>query len=235
MNNYFDRFNFLHDKPCINGKASSGNPLIYSALYKCAGGNFREPNTIYYRHMVKHSVAGLSIEIKRHPDKNDIASLDEIIGAIYLDYINDEFLSKYDYRWFDNLYNPGWKRILQAGVYCLGKHRNFFKKDEGNVRDLHPVAYWIPWHIQYYSRKKMGKSGKFLSIFFYMWLFSVLIKKNYKKHEKQTGAISQKNIAWLILNDLNMTFLIKLIKYRRNLFDYFQEDDHPILKCLYNN
>lgn len=227
---YFDRYGFLHDRKCIDGKASSGNPLIYSAMHKQLTGITHLYMPVFQSQMIKHSVMSQDITIIRHPDKPYPTSLDEIIGALYLGLIDSNFLSKRSWRWHDTLYMPSWWKVLKAAIYCLGEHRNFFK--DQNVRDLHPIAYNTPPHIRYYALQKERKFRLIYCVMFYLWLISVLVKRNYKKGTKQTGAISQKNIAWLILSDLKSKFWIKLINYKKNLRDYFDFDDHPIIKAL---
>lgn len=230
MKTYFDRFKFLHDKPCINGKASSGNPLIYSALYKCLTGAENNFMPVFQSQMIKHSVMSQDITIIRHPDKPYPTSLDEVIAAIYLGLIDADFLKIYNWRWHDTLFTPKWWRVLKAAIYCLGEHRNFFK--DQNVRDLHPVAYNVAPHIRYYALRKSGKFHIIYYMFFILWAFSVLIKTNYKNCEKQTGNISQKNILWLIASDLNCKLLLRFLNYKKNLRDYFEFKDHPIIKAL---
>jgi len=226
---FWDNHQFLHD----TANASSGNPLIYSAFWKCLTGEQIDYKDTYFKYMVKHPVMGNDLSIKRTPTNNEAASLDEIIGAISLDLIDDDFLKLYNYRWHDTLYSPKWYRVLQAGIYCLGKHRNFFKT--ADVRDMHVIAYLVPPHIRHYMHKKAGKRVHITCIMFYLWLFSVLIKKNYKKGEKQTTAISQKNICYLILSDLNSLHWIKLFNHKKNFTEYFDNPNHPICLHLQNN
>jgi len=195
--------------------------------------------------MIKHSVMGNDISITRSPENNSPTSLDEIIGAISLDLIDDEFLKLYDYRWHDTLHSPSKFRIFQALVYCAGRHRNFFK--DNNVRDMHPIAYKVPPHIRHYLNRKSGKRVLVHAVMFYLWLLSVLMKRNFKNiplqgekwykpwykfknhphRERQTTTISQKNIAWLVLSDLGSLYWIKLFKHKKNFTDYFGSE-HPI-------
>jgi len=241
---FWDIHQFLHDK----ADAKSGNPLIYSAFWRALTGEQIDYNDTYFKYMVKHPVMGNDLSIKRTPTNNEATSLDEIIGAIYLNLLDDKFLSLYDYRWHNTIYSPKWYRVLQAGIYCLGKHRNFFKT--ANVRDMHPIAYLVPPHIRHYLNNKSVKKHKFTlkgyvnkhkyAPFFYLWLMSVLVRRNYKTmpigspplegtiQEKQTGAISQKNICWLVLSDLGSLYWIKLFNRDKNFNDYFKSEDHPI-------
>ena len=230
---FWDKHQFLHDKE----SADSNNPLIYSAFWRALTGEQIDYNDTYFKYMVTHKTMGNDITIKRTPTNNEATSLDEIIGAISLSLLDDKFLSLYSYKWHDTIYAPSKFRIFQAAVYCIGKHRNFFK--DANVIDLHPVSYWIPWHVQYYAVKK-SDSRKFtpmLSIMFYLWVVSVLIKKNHttganKVQSKNTGAISQKNILFLTLSDLKSKYLIRLIDYKSNFNAYFESENHPIRKYI---
>ena len=219
---FWDKYNFLHD----TAKADSNNPLIYSAFWKALTGEQFDYRDYFYGQMIDINTLGNDITIQRHPTNNQPTSLDEIIGGIYLDLITSESLSTFDYRWHDTLHSPSKFRIFQALVYCAGKRRNFFKT--ANVRDLHPIAYLVLPHIRHYARKKVGRSTYLLGIFFYLWLISVLMKRNFKNAEKQTGAISQKNIAHLVLSDLGSLYWIKLFKRDKNFNDYFEDENHPI-------
>jgi len=221
---FWDKHQFLHDKE----SADSNNPLIYSAFWRALTGEQIDYNDTYFKYMVTHKTMGNDITIKRTPTNNEATSLDEIIGAISLSLLDDKFLSLYSYKWHDTIYAPSKFRIFQAAVYCIGKHRNFFK--DANVIDLHPVSYWIPWHVQYYAVKK-SDSRKFMpfkATMFYLWVISVFMKRSYKDGEKQTGAISQKNIACLVLSDLGSLCWIKLFNRDKNFNDYFKSEDHPI-------
>ena len=225
---FWDKHQFLHDKE----SADSNNPLIYSAFWRALTGEQIDYNDTYFKYMVTHKTMGNDITIKRTPTNNEATSLDEIIGAISLSLLDDKFLSLYSYKWHDTIYAPSKFRIFQAAVYCIGKHRNFFK--DANVIDLHPVSYWIPWHVQYYAVKK-SDSRKFMpfkATMFYLWVISVFMKRSYKDGEKQTGAISQKNIAWCILSDLGSLYWIKLFNRDKNFNDYFKDEDHPIRLCI---
>jgi len=223
---FLDRFGFTHDKECFGGQASSGNPAIYSAINSIVFNtvpNFKEPFKLMYK------TDGASWTLIRHVDNPDIASLDEIIGWIYLGNITLEDF-RYNWRWYDQSHNPGKWRVFQAAVYCAGKHRNFFKINK--VRDLHPMAYWVPPHVQYYLLKKYNKDvGILRTILFYAWALSVLMKRNFKKGERQTGVVSQKNILFVILKDLHSRYLIKLLNYKKNLRDYFRKE-HPIHQAM---
>ena len=225
---FWDQYNFLHDTE----SATSNNPLIYSAFWRALTGEKFNYLPVYQTNMIKHEIMGNDISITRSPSNNSSTSRDEIIGAISLDLLDDEFLKLYSYRWHDTLHSPKWYRIVQAAVYCLGKHRNFFK--DNNVRDLHPVAYWVPWHVQYYAVKidNKRKIMPFKAAMFYLWLITLLLRRNFKNGSKQTGVISQKNIAWLILIDLSSKWWIKLIDYKKNMSDYFGSN-HPLV--LFNN
>jgi len=220
---YLDRFNFTHDKKTDGEMASSNNPLIYSALFRSFGGTKYDFKGPFFKYMFKSLVLGNDISITRHPDNSSPTSLDEIIGALYLELIDYNFLIKYGWRWHDTLYSPKWYNVLGAALYCLNKPRNFFK--DNKVRDLHPIAYNTPPHIRYYALKKGNKCALLYSIPYYLWLLSVFLKSN-----KNHGDVSQKNIAYLIMSDLN-SFLTRFVNFKKHIDDYF-EPDHIIRKLV---
>lgn len=238
---HLDRFFFVHDKHTDGINASSGNPSIYSAIFQVVTKLMGSPviynyDEVYYDSIEQSVRQNYTLWI-RHPDKPSITSLDEMIGWIYFGYITSELMEEQNWRWYDVYHNPGRWKVFKALVYCAGEHRNFFK--DQNVRDLHPIAYWMPWHIQYYLLKKEGKSvGIFRTIMFYGWLISVLAKKNNKKVYKsflakinpfnkdyeldfQRGTVSQKNIALVILYDLNSKIWLRTMNWKKNLRQYF--------------
>lgn len=236
---HLDRYGFTHDKPTDGVNASSGNPAIYSAIQAVVSGIIPDFSKVY-KEMYFTNEFGWSLV--RHVDDSDIASLDEIIGWIYLGQITPEDF-KENWRWYDQVHNPTSTEVFQAAVYCAGKHRNFFKT--AKVRDLHPMSYWVPPQIQFYLLKKCNRRvGIVRTILFYAWVFSVILKRNYKKIypslwqklnpfnknfklDRQTGAVSQKNILYVILKDLKSKWLIKLVNHKANLKAYFKED-HPL-------
>lgn len=230
---YWDEYSFLSDRP----DNITGNPLIYTAIdYLLTN----ELKSIEYKFIYTTLMNGEYIQ--RHPTNDSPTSLDEIIGALILDLLNSKELDNMNWRWYDSKHEAKWYRILQASIYCLGRHRNFFK--DNNVRDLNIVAYSVtPW-IKYFALKQDGRKHWKYSISFYLWIISVLLKLNYKKEKqldgskkltKQTTVISQKNIAWAILKKLNSKYWIRLINYKKNMNDYFEFEDHPILEEINEN
>lgn len=228
---YWDEYNFLSDRP----NNITGNPLIYTAIYYLLNPDEQyNLKDTYIDHMRKDY-------IQRHPLNDSPTSLDEIIGALLLDILSSYELEAFHWRWYDLDHNAKWYRILQASIYCLGRHRNFFK--ENNIRDLNIVAYRTPPWIKHFALKKDGRKTYRYTISFYLWIASVLLKRNYKyekvdgikKLVKQTTNISQKNIAWSILKKLDSKYLIRLINYKKNMNDYFDYEDHPIKVIINGN
>ena len=221
-----DRYNLVHDKATDGFNASSGNPGIYTAVYVLVAYD-KEDHVPDYSKVFTFEIKQFdAVDSKyyyiRHPDRPDIASLDEIIGWIALGYITAEDLMQDNWRWYDQVYTVPWYRVLQAIIFVTGKHRNAFKIH--HVRDIHQVAYWIPYHIQYFALRKSGypltKFNKLslriiaLAPFFYLWLLSVFLKRSYIKGEYQRQSGSQKQIAWVVLKSMNHP-LHKLINYKK--------------------
>lgn len=216
---WYDRFDLWSDKPVINGKASSGNPGIYSAIFHALTDFIEEiplPSVFFDTSFVKKN--GTHKEWIRHPDKPYPVSLDEIIGWLLMGYITRQDL-EYNWRYYDRGNQANVLRQVQALLYCTGKDRNFFK--EHNVTDLHPIAYRVPFYVRYIATG----NAKYYP-FFLMWFFATMLQPNYFLGEKRTTAISQKNIAYAVLKKLQSRFLIKLIRVKKNINDYFIEG-HP--------
>jgi len=219
VRSFRDKHFFVHDKTTDYGYIS-GNPLIYTALFEAVGGTKRNYSDIYFSTMVKKHTMGLDITLSRSPVDASPTSLDEIIGAWCLDLIGNDMLQAYGYRWHDVLHSPSYKKVLKAALECYGKDRNYFK--DNNIRDLHPIAYYVSFHVQY-----MLKPSILLAPFFYTWLLLTLVKPN-----SSTGNISQKNIAYAVLKKLGSKHLIKLIDHKRNINAYFKDADHPIRRLV---
>ena len=234
---YLDRLGFMHDKKCVNGKASSNNPAIYSAYNQEL--TFQGIDFSVFEEMFSINYPEPTFTLIRHPDNKTLeTSLDEIVGWIYLGYLSSDLLSKFKWRYSDQNHNPSTWKIIKAMIYISGEDRNFYQ--DNNVRDAHPITSWIPWYLQYYSLKKDNKAVQLKHIVhFYLFFISTVIKPNFKMgavtlkgtkiyiKDKQTGNISTKNILWLILRDLDSKFLIRFIDYKKNFKDYFGKR-HPL-------
>lgn len=234
MTIFTDRFGLVHDRPTDGYYASSGNPAIYTAIYETLADIAIAPYSyVFTKSIIQKDGDGYQYLI-RHPDKPNVASLDEIVGWWILGHIEIDGLASNNWRWYDQGHKPKWYRVLQGLIFILGKHRNTFK--DYKIRDVHPVTYWIPWWIQHAMLMQSGTWSirRVLTLpTFYFWLLSIYIKRSYKKGEYQRGAGSQKNLAWVVLKHLDSP-LVDYINHKKHLTDYFKpfSDEHIILEKL---
>ena len=207
----------------IHDKIPSNNPLIYTGIHRVVNGYEDYKKEVFYRDNFVHMPMTHEIVVIRKMSKGvEPTSLDEIIGAHLLGLLNCYHFME-NWTWALHT-NAPWYRVAQAAIYCLGKHRNFFKEKE--VDDLRQVAFWIPWNIQYWSLKREGERTNVLQFtHFYLWLAVTFLKSN-DKH----GNVSQKNIAYAILKDMKSP-LAKFINYKKHLIAYFGEN-HLITEAL---
>ncbi len=159
MNNYFDKYGRLHDKPCVNGQSSSNNGFIYSAYAKKGGMEINIPETF---------ATICAIDYKRHPNfvKEDQVpmSRDEILGLAYLGFISDK------------LVNGGWSfspypipkfslfKLIKQAIELRGQHRNYFWKNK--LDQIYRFAFSVPIQDRAFILECWGET-KSLRYFFY--------------------------------------------------------------------
>jgi len=224
---FYDKDNFIHD----NRLATCGNKVLYTSMgIELGMYNTKEIDKLKVdadELVIDNSDV---IETRRDTHITSLDSLDNMVAFIHLGVLNSDDFVKSD--WYFNAYSKDmhtWKECAKDLIAVNGKHRNYWWQN-GHYA-VGKIANLVSPHIQYYARRKDNKFSAHLLVFFYLWLLTTLFKKNYKNGEKQTGVISQKNIAWLILTDLSSKKLIKLIDHKQNMQDYFGSE-HPIVKVL---
>lgn len=217
-----DESGYIHDK------LPSNNPLIYTGILKAHTGYNGYNSDVFYRDNFKREMLTNRIfVIRKIRSKYEFTSLDEIIGAFLLGLLNADH---FDTTWnWSNYKDHKWYRVLQAAIYCIGKHRNFFKYKR--IDELWVIAYMIPPHIRHWVLIRENKKSNLLNFMcFYLWLALTFSKRSYKKSKRQTGAVSQKNIACALLKDLNHPFY-SWVNWMQHLKDYFGEK-HLMLEMI---
>jgi hypothetical protein len=221
---YYDKDNFIHDR----APATSGNKILYTS-YAIALGMYNTEEIS----KLKVKAQGLIIDnvVTQRDNNNDsLDSLDNIIGFIYLGLLTPSNFEKTS--WYFNGYDKNrhsWKECITDLIAIHGEDRNFWH--ENGFDAVGKLANLVSPHVRYYAKRKSGDTSIHLAPFFYLWVISTLLKSNYKKGIRQTGNISQKNIAWLVLKDLKSKYLIKLFNLKKNFTDYFGSQ-HPIVNKL---
>lgn len=159
MNNYFDKYGRLHDKPCVDGEPSSNNGFIYSAYAKKGGIEIN----------ISPEFATIcAVDFKRHPDsvkKNQIPmSRDEILGLSYLGYTSDMLISG---GWcFSPFPIPKFnlKELVKQVLEIKGQHRNYFWKN--GLSQIYRFAFSVPLQDRAFILECCGET-KSLRYFFY--------------------------------------------------------------------
>ena len=210
---------------------SCGNKVLYSCMGKEVGlyDTFDWYNaTIEMDYFVL--MRGDTVLTVRKHDDDSPDSLDNLFGFIYANLLTANDLQKSG--WYVNGYNKN-EHSWSDCFHLMWEYREEMKADrnywhENGLDAVGKISNLIPPHIRYYANRKAGKRVLIHAVMFYLWLISVLVKRNYKNGEKQTGSISQKNICHLVLSDLGSLYWIKLFNRDKNFNDYFDDADHPI-------
>ena len=148
MNDYFDRYGRLHEKPCINGEPSTNNGWIYSAYWKkLTRSNPTNP-------LVGNACCE---EMERSPGKAvPPMSRDEILGLAYLGYLLPGHLEG----WCFSPYKlPAFNLILfikQLILLIKNKDdRNYFWRN--NLDQIYFLAFSVPLTDRHFILKCWGK------------------------------------------------------------------------------
>jgi hypothetical protein len=172
LNNYFDEFGRLHDKPVTpENPVPSNNGWIYTAYFKVAGGvvNILKLANCFAQCLVNGKF------VLRNPGQTlPPQSRDEILGAVELDLLKPEHLngwsfSPYEIPRFNPIklakqlwqlqptielvapYDPA-KRYEYKLVF---KHRNYFWQN--NLDQIYRFAFSVPLTDRSFILKKWGK------------------------------------------------------------------------------
>jgi hypothetical protein len=181
--NYKDRFGLFHDKPVINGRASSGNPGFYTAIaqelgFKLDYEKLKEAFDLMIRYYENH------FYLIRHPDKEDSSpiSREEILGWAKLGILKQHHLHGW---YFGHRPKPRFNlfKTLASFILAIGEHRNFLW-----LKDLNH-AYVFMFSVKMKDRHTILKCwGKYN--FFYHMIHIV-------GHLKQPNNRSSRSLRWL--------------------------------------
>jgi hypothetical protein len=164
MSNYIDRFSLYHDKVVFDGKASSGNPAIYTAYAKKLNLpiNYAKVSEAFYHTQVMRY--GKQVFI-RHPDKPNTSpfSRDEVLGWCYLGFLQPFHLNGWS---FSPYPIPAFslKKLIKQIKELKGQHRNYFWKN--GLDQIYRFAFSVPLQDRAFLLECWGET-KSLRYFFY--------------------------------------------------------------------
>lgn len=164
MNNYFDKWGRLHDKPCVNEEPSSNNGWIYSAYYQKSGGALSFP-LIYecFRDCVRQHPTGELYTI-RSPDKlTPPQSRDEILGMSALGLLKSKHLDGWSFSPYP-IPKFNLKDLVRQALELRGKHRNYFWKN--GLSQIYRFAFSVPLQDRAFILECWGETRS-LRYFFY--------------------------------------------------------------------
>lgn len=218
MSRYICKYGLFHHKECEENvygvnEPSSNNGWIYTAFSAYLGYTIRIDNLHELYLKCQHSVESPFI-ITRLPGKQEPPiSRDELIGMLSLGMA--EFLPKNNWYYFD--YKEEVKPInqIKAALSLRGKHRNHAWTEK--VTNAYPVVFRLWFWDVYYAKKMLNIKPTILEfILFNLYALSTILK-----FKKSTSTLSEKNILWLQLKDLNSRVLIRFVNQKRNFLNYF--------------
>lgn len=161
MNNYFDKWDRLHHKPCINGESSSNNGWIYTAyLDKLIGGVVKDKLRICFEGCFRNGA------FHRHPIS--VKSLvpnsrDEILGAASLGLLLPAHLNGWSFSPYP-IPSFNLKTLIKQVKELRGKHRNYFWQN--NLDQIFRFAFSVPLQDRAFLLECWGET-KSLRYFFY--------------------------------------------------------------------
>lgn len=165
MNNYFDIWDRLHHKPCINGEPSSNNGWIYTAYH------YKLQEIPKYMQSLSLTAVGneCAEKLLRHPlkfkplEQQVPISRDEILGLAYLGYLKPRHLKDWNFSPFP-LPRFSLVKLAKQLFECKGKHRNHFWQN--NLSQVYHVAFSVPLQDRAFLLECWGEK-KSLRYFFY--------------------------------------------------------------------
>ncbi len=181
MNNYYDKYGRLHDKPCIDGEPSSNNGWIYTAYAKKLGIPLDENKLWECKQACQVWVNNPHyMYLTRSPGKKlPPMSRDEILGMAALGLLHPNLANTKNWNFSPfplPRLNP-FKLISQL-LECRGKHRNYFWQNK--LDQVYHVAFSVPVTDRAFILRCWGETSS-LRYGFYRaieWIDSLSSKEN---------------------------------------------------------
>lgn len=205
MTIYRDSLGYYHDKPCVDGKPSSNNCLIYTAYAKVLG--LEVPKIIFN---ISNLDLNSDFKVKRvnTSDKNPPPfSKDEFIGYVSLTR-RTSFVSRTwnfsKYHKITNLF-----QTIKDLFRIRNEHRNYVWQNK--VYSVYPIAFSVPYKMRYFAQVYCDIPVNYLyMIAFYFGVLTTML----------FSSSGSKNILWLQLKLLKNP-LHRLINHKKHIVNYF--------------
>jgi hypothetical protein len=164
MNNYFDKWGRLHDKPCIEYEPSSNNGGIYTA-YAVKFGIFINPEKLRecFELCSKVTPDGFFYLIRSPNKELPPISRDEIIALAYLDLLKPCHLNGWNFSPYP-IPEFNLKKLIKQVFELYGQHRNYFWKNK--LDQIYRFAFSVPLQDRAFILECWGET-KSLRYFFY--------------------------------------------------------------------
>lgn len=165
MNNYFDKYGRLHDKPCVNGEPSSNNGWIYTAYYMKSG-NYVDSMFLYncFRQCKQVDPNTGRLYLVRSPFKDlPPMSRDEILGFAALNFLKPSHLNGWSFSPYP-IPPFSLKTLIKQVLELRGQHRNYFWKNK--LDQIYRFAFSVPLSDRAFLLECFGETRS-LRYFFY--------------------------------------------------------------------
>ena len=224
----------IHDKPCPDGKPSSNNGWIYSAIAESVGMKFSRTELLKTFNDCVVVVQTGFILINRLPGKQEPPlSHDEIIGMYLLDMIDYRTLkdNHFVYHGPGKPMNMDTIKLTLLGLVKLfivskfvGKfHRNLFW--EHKIIEMNQIAFRLNPAYAYFLKLDNGIEPH---------LEEKLIWDIHVQATLESGSNGSKNILYAMAKRIGLEKLQEKINHKKSMGLYFTSD-HPIIHQIKSN
>jgi len=226
---YICDLGLYHDKPCEDGKPSSNNGWVYSAIARTVGlfVDVKELDHVFAKCILK--LEKNFILITRLPGKQEPPlSFDEIFGLYILGFVDYKTLADNHFVFHGQgkevsketilEFLKGLFRLLGVIIFRGKNHRNFFWQYE--IVEMYNFAFRCTPAAIYFFKKDNGIKTN--------W-FEKLSWKLFVKTTIEKGSDGENNILYVMASRLGDKSLIKKIDPKTRLHGYFG-DNHPIVE-----
>lgn len=165
MNDYFDKWGRVHDKPCVRGEPSSNNGWIYSSYLMKAGYQVDLMSmAMCFRQCKQVDPETGRLYLIRSPFKEEPPmSRDEILGLAKLGFLRPKHLNGWSFSPYPippfNLI-----KLIKQLVEVKDQHRNYFWKNK--LDQIYRFAFSVPIQDRAFILECFGEKNT-LRYFFY--------------------------------------------------------------------